>query len=105
MDQQNIDLSTITDVNTLKIIKSDQYDLLEMHNNGANSARVNIEKLNARIHEIQVGTADPKAAERPQHARHSAAAADAANGSSSEPTGSEDATSETATTTTTTEAV
>jgi hypothetical protein len=48
-----MDLRQITDINELKVLKSDQYDALELHNREAGTASQNIQMINARIAELE----------------------------------------------------
>lgn len=57
-----MDISTVTDINTLKVMKADAYDLLEVHSQGVERARADIQTINTRIKQI-TEPADPKAPE------------------------------------------
>jgi hypothetical protein len=46
---QEINLDEITDINALKIMKSDQYDALEIHEKNLSNTRQNILNINARM--------------------------------------------------------
>lgn len=52
MSTETIPLDDITDVRELKVMKSDQYDVLEQAQTTVNVTKQNIANINARINQL-----------------------------------------------------